>query len=292
MADWGRRTPARGAVPRIAIVQHANTAVLDDGITGLLEGLAARGFRDGDTIAIERFNAQGDMATGAAIAKQVTSSGVDLVITASTPSMQAVANSNRDGRTRHVFFLVADPFASGVGLDRSDPAKHPAHLAGHGIMAPVEDSFALARQLLPTLQRVGVGWNPAESNSVVFTGKAREAASRLGLTLLEANVDNTSAVSDAVNSLIARGAQALWVGGDNTMIAAMDSVSPWRGAGAFPCSPCSRVARTAAPCSTSARTSWRRAGRPRRSWPTSSRAPTWRPSRSATSATSSRHSCR
>lgn len=215
-------------------MQHADTPVLDDGIAGLLEGLAARGFRDGDTIALERFNAQGDMATGAAIAKQVTSSGVDLVITASTPSMQAVASSNREGRTRHVFFLVADPFASGIGLDRSDPAAHPAHLAGHGIMIPVENSFVLARQLLPTLQRIGVAWNPAESNSVAFTEKAREAASRLGLTLLEANVDNTSAVTDAVNSLIARGAQALWVGGDNTMIAAMDSVIAMARRGGIP----------------------------------------------------------
>ncbi len=224
VADWGRRTPARGPIPRIALVQHASTAVLDDGIAGLLEGLAARGFRAGDTIAIERFNAQGDMATGAAIARQVTTSGVDLVITASTPSMQAVANNNREGRTRHVFFLVADPFASGVGLDRADPSRHPAHLVGQGIMAPVDESFALARQCLPSLQRVGVAWNPAESNSLVFTEKAREAATRLGVELLEANVDTTFAVTDAVNSLIARGAQALWVGGDNTMIAAIDSV--------------------------------------------------------------------
>ena len=54
---------------RIAIVQHANTPVLDDGVRGVLDGLAARGFRDGDRIEIEHFNAQGDMPTGIAIAQ-------------------------------------------------------------------------------------------------------------------------------------------------------------------------------------------------------------------------------
>ena len=44
------------------------------------------------------------------------------------------------------------------------------------------------------------------------------------MTLLEANADNTSAVGDAVSSLIARDAQAIWVGGDNTVNAALDQV--------------------------------------------------------------------
>jgi ABC-type uncharacterized transport system substrate-binding protein len=224
IADLGRRRKPPGRVSKIALVQHANTPVLDEGIEGLLDALAERGFRDGETLTIQRFNAQGDMPTGAAIARQVTAGDFDLVITSSTPSMQAVANSNREGKVRHLFFLVADPFSAGIGLDRANPAKHPAHIVGQGVMAPVEESFRLARQALPSLKTVGVAWNPAESNSLVFTVKAREAAAKLGLTLAEANVDGTSAVSDAINSLIARGAQAIWIGGDNTVISAVDMV--------------------------------------------------------------------
>lgn len=205
-------------------MQHGNTPVLDEGIEGLLAGLGERGYRDGENLAIRRFNAQGDMPTGVAIARQVTAGDFDLVITSSTPSMQAVANNNRDGKVRHVFFLVADPFASGIGLDRSNPAKHPAHIVGQGVMAPVDESFRIAKNSMPGLKTVGVAWNPSESNSLVFTTKAREVAKTLGLTLLEANVDTTSAVSEAVSSLISRGAQAIWIGGDNTVIAAVDIV--------------------------------------------------------------------
>jgi ABC-type uncharacterized transport system substrate-binding protein len=224
VSDLGHRVTSASPVLRLAILQHANTVVLDDGIRGTLEALAERGFRDGERLEIQRFNAQGDMPTGITIARQITGGDFDLVITVSTPSMQAVANSNRDGRVRHVFTLVADPFASGIGLDRTDPLKHPPHIVGQGIFPPVERAFQLARRMLPALARIGVAWNPAESNSQAFVSRAREVAGQMNLGLLEANVDNTAGVGEAISSLLARDAQAIWVGGDNTVIAAIGSV--------------------------------------------------------------------
>jgi ABC-type uncharacterized transport system substrate-binding protein len=224
VADRGHRSAAARHIVRVAILQHASTPVLDDGVRGVIDGLAARGFRDGEQIAITRFNAQGDMPTGLAIARQVTTGDYDLVITSSTPSMQAVANSNRDNNVRHVFAIVADPFSAGIGLDRDYPLKHPPRMVGQSSFPPVETAFQLARRMLPGLQRVGVAWNPSESNSLAFMKKAREVSAAMRLTLLEANADTTSAVPDAVNSLIARGAQAIWVGGDNTVVAGVDSV--------------------------------------------------------------------
>ena len=228
LADREHRTagPRAGSrkVQRVALLQHTNNAVLDEGIRGTIDGLASRGFHDGTTIQIERFNAQGDMPTGVAIARQVTAGGYDLVVTSSTPSMQAVANNNREGKTRHVFTLVADPFASGVGLDRANPLKHPPYMVGQGILPPVDTVFALARRMHTGLERIGVAWNPSETNSLIFVERGRKVAAGMGLTLVEANADNTSVVGDAVNSLIARGAQAIWVGGDSTVIAGIDSV--------------------------------------------------------------------
>jgi ABC-type uncharacterized transport system substrate-binding protein len=226
VSDRDRRTThaASGRVFRLAIVQHASTPVLDAGVQGMIEGLAGAGFRDGERLRIQTYNAQGDLAAGNAIARQVTTAEFDLVLTSSTPSMQAVANANRAGRTRHVFGLVADPFGAGLGLDRAKPLEHPRHLVGLGSFLPVGDAFELAREALPSLHTVGLAWNPAESNSEAFTRAAREACGRLGLTLVEATVDNSSAVVEAVRALTSRGAQALFVGGDNTMMSAIGSV--------------------------------------------------------------------
>ena len=226
LSDRGQRAQAgsRRAVP-VAIVQHASTPVLDDGVQGVIEGLAEQGFRDGETLAITTYNAQGDLATGNAIARQVTTGEFDMVITSSTPSMQAVANANRDGRVMHVFTLVADPFSAGVGLDRAQPAEASrATWSARARSCRWTRPSRSPRRALPALARVGVAWNPAESNSVAFTLKAREACRELGLTLLEANVDSSAAVTEAVQSLVSRGAQAIWVGGDNTMLSAIGSV--------------------------------------------------------------------
>ena len=225
LSDRGGRAQAGARrVVRVAIVQHASTPVLDAGVQGVIQGLAEQGYRDGETLAITAYNAHGDLATGNAIARQVTTGEFEMVITSSTPSMQAVANANRDGRVMHVFTLVADPFSAGVGLDREHPLKHPARLVGQGSFLPVAESFAIAHRALPGLSRVGVAWNPAESNSEAFTKKAREACRDLGITLLEANVDTSAAVTEAVQSLVSRGVQAIWIGGDNTMLSTIGSV--------------------------------------------------------------------
>jgi len=223
-ADRGRRNSTGSTRFQIAILKHADTPVLDEGVRGVIDGLAARGYRDGDRLVIARFNAQGDITTGNTMARQIIGAGYDLVVTSSTPSLQAVANLNRDGKTRHVFTLVADPFSAGVGLDRSDPLKHPPFMVGQSSLPPVERAFQLAREMRPELQRIGTAWNPAESNSVTVMGQAREMARKMGLTLLEANIDNSSAVGDAINSLIARDAEAIWVGADNTLISAITTV--------------------------------------------------------------------
>jgi ABC-type uncharacterized transport system substrate-binding protein len=212
------------AMPRIGILQHASVPVLDDGVRGVLDGLSANGYRDGETARITLFNAQGEIATANAIAREMTDGRFDLIITSSTPSLQAVANANKAGRTMHVFSLVADPYVAGVGLDPANPLGHPRHLVGQGILFPVSEVFGTARRMLPSLKTVGVAWDPAQANSRRFVEDARIVCKELGITLLEAQVENTAGVREAIQSLIDRGAQAIWVGGDITVSSAIDTV--------------------------------------------------------------------
>jgi putative ABC transport system substrate-binding protein len=190
----------------------------------MIDGLAATGFVDGKNISIRRYNAENDLPTANAIAKEMTSGAYDLVLTASTLSLQTVANANRAGKALHVFALVSDPFGAGVGISRENPLQHPRHLVGYGTMQPVAEAFELAKRLSPGLKIVGEAWNPAEANSEVQTNVARETCRRLGIQLVEANVEKTSDVFEAASSLVARGVDALWVGGDVTVMTAIDAV--------------------------------------------------------------------
>jgi ABC-type uncharacterized transport system substrate-binding protein len=220
--DVSRSGPT--TTPRIGILQHASVPVLDDGVRGMIDGLSANGYRNGETAVITLFNAQGEAATANTIAREMTGGRFDLVITSSTPSLQAVANANKAGRTMHVFGIVADPYAAGVGLDPANPLGHPRHLVGQGILFPVSEVFATARKMLPSLKTVGVAWDPAQANSRRFIEDARADCAKRGIVLLEAQVESTAGVREAIDSVISRGAQAVWVGGDITVSNAIETV--------------------------------------------------------------------
>src|SRR4030095_14177808 len=78
--------------------------------------------------------------------------------------------------------------------------------------------------LFPGLQSVGVVWNPSEANSEITTMQAREICQELRINLKEIHVDSSVAVAEAAAALTAQGVQAIWVGGDNTVLLALDSV--------------------------------------------------------------------
>lgn len=224
LSDLGRRTASAHTMPHIGLLQHASTLLLDDGTRGAIDALAENGFVEGKSVIIDKFNSHGDITVGNSIAKQMVNSRYDLLLTMSTLSLQAVANANRGGSTVQVFGLVADPVVAGVGISRSNPLEHPRNLVGIGSFIPVQDAFHIAREMFPGLKKVGVAWNPAEANSRAFVERARETCQQTGIELLEANVENSNGVLEAEDSLVARGAEALWIGGDVTVNVATESV--------------------------------------------------------------------
>lgn len=219
-----RRHSKKRSVPTIATLIYASRPLLEETEQGMLDAIADAGIVDGKQIELERFNAENDMANANVIAKEITGGRFDMVLTVSTPCLQAVANANREGKAIHVFGAVTDPFGAGVGISRTNPLDHPKHLVGIGTFQPVKRTFRLAKQIYPGLKTVGVVWNPAEACSEACTLLAREICDELSMKLLEAPVDNSAGVLEAAESLVARGVEALWVGGDNTVEMAIGSL--------------------------------------------------------------------
>jgi putative ABC transport system substrate-binding protein len=209
---------------RVAVLQYSSTPPLEDGARGFLDALHELGFREGGRIRLTWYNAEADMAIANAIAAEMINGQFDLVATLGTPALQAVANANRGGRVPHVFGMVAAPRTAGVGIGDKGPLDHPRHLVGVGTYVQVEQSFRLARRLFPRLRTIGIVWNSAESNSRVYTESARAACRDLGIDVVEVNVDNSNGVAESAASLVARGAEALWLGGDSTVMTALGSL--------------------------------------------------------------------
>ena len=209
---------------RVAMLQHASQAILDQGREGMIAGLKEKGWEQGRNLELKLYNAEGDNAVSQTIAKEMAGGGYDLLMTISTVSLQAVANANKAGGTKHVFALVSDPSIAGVGVSKANPLDHPAHLAGFGTMQPIAEAFKAAREMNPSLAKVGVVWNAAEANSEAQVKLARKVCAEMGIELMESTVDNSSGVAEAAGALVARGADALWMGGDVTVMTAADSL--------------------------------------------------------------------
>lgn len=229
LSDLGSRVktaaaPKSGRTMRVALLQHASQPILDQGREGMITGLKEKGWEQGRNLELKIYNAEGDNAVSQTIAKEMAGGGYDLLMTISTVSLQAVANANKAGGTPHVFALVSDPSVTGVGVSKTNPLDHPAHLAGFGTMQPIQQAFKIAREMNPALKRVGVVWNAAEANSEAQVKLARKVCADLGIELMESTVDNSSGVAEAAGALVARGAEALWMGGDVTVMTAADSL--------------------------------------------------------------------
>ncbi|WP_395715664.1 ABC transporter substrate-binding protein [Prosthecobacter sp.] len=229
LSDLGSRVSTApkanaGRVMRVAMLQHASQAILDQGRDGMIAGLKEKGWEQGKNLELKLYNAEGDNAVSQTIAKEMAGGGYDLLMTISTVSLQAVANANKAGGTKHVFALVSDPSIAGVGVSKANPLDHPAHLAGFGTMQPIAEAFKVAREMNPALAKVGVVWNAAEANSEAQVKLARKVCAELGIELMESTVDNSSGVAEAAGALVARGADALWMGGDVTVMTAADSL--------------------------------------------------------------------
>ena len=209
---------------KIALFKIASRAVLDESEQGIIDALNQRGFIDGKTCTIKKFCSEGDMPTANTIAQNIVSSKFDMVITMSTPALQIMANANKKGTVIHVFCAVTDPYVSGVGITGSAPDQHPAHLVGIGTFQPVERAFDIAKKMDPGLKKVGTVWCTSETCSEACVKLARTKCKELGIDLIEMSVENPTQILEAAMSLTSRGAEALWLGGDNVVESGIDQL--------------------------------------------------------------------
>jgi ABC-type uncharacterized transport system substrate-binding protein len=225
ISDWGQRVggekAAKTKFPQIAIMQITSTPLLDSHVAGVLDRLESEGLVAPDRKNLHLYNPQGDYPTANAIAREIVNSKAELVITSSTVALQVFSKANVSAQKPHVFGAVTDPYGAGVGISGKNPEDHPPYLAGIGTFQPVERAFQIAREMNPQLKKVGVVWNAGEQCSEACMVKARAICKELGIELLEAVVGNTSEVSEGARSLIARGAEAIWIGGDTVASASV-----------------------------------------------------------------------
>ncbi|NLJ25056.1 MAG: ABC transporter substrate-binding protein [Firmicutes bacterium] len=210
-------TVAADGMVRIGITQIVEHPALDAARDGFIAELAEYGY-DESKVVYDVQNAQGDFATAQAIAEKFVNGSVDLILAIATPTAQATANVTQ--RIPILITAVTDP----VAAELVESIKRPGtNVTGTSDLTPVAKQMDLLKTITPSAQRVGVLYNPGETNSLVQLELAREAAASLGLKVVEAPVSNSSSVYQSAQSLIGR-VDAIYVPTDNTVVSALESV--------------------------------------------------------------------
>ena len=166
----------------------------------IVAALAENGFVDGENITINSASADGDIATLSTIAQQFVNDEVDLIITTTTPALQAAFNASKDLPTPIpiVFSTVTDPVGAGVV---EDLVNHAEWISGSQLLPPLEATFDVMFEVRPDMARIGYLYNPAEANSATQTEWIKEIAAERGVDLEIAVVANSSEVKTAAESV-------------------------------------------------------------------------------------------
>lgn len=212
--------PDEKSEKKMAILQFSDNFILNEIVDGILARFNESGILIEYNLSVDRMNSQGDFGIAQTIAQDIVRKNYDYIITISTPSLQVVANANKE--IEHIFGGVTSPYKAGVA---DTPEIHQENLTGVATPQPVAASIRAMRELFPDAKTIGIVWNPAEANSEVCTVNARNAVGKYGFDLVESTVSNTSEVMDAVRSLISRGVDIFLTSGDNTVILALESIA-------------------------------------------------------------------
>ena len=210
--------PSNGAAKKVmvaAIVEHPALIEIRDGI---LEGLEAKGWKQGENLDFRYQTAQGSMPIAKQIANQFVSEKPDVMIGIATPTAQAMAAATKE--VPIVFAAVTDPIAAGL-VDSMGPSG--TNIAGYSDVLPVDRQVGLMEKLVPGLKDIGYVYSPGEANSVSVLAQLRDVAQKEGLTVRPAPAQRTADIPVAARSLAGK-VQVIYTPLDNNVASAYESL--------------------------------------------------------------------
>lgn len=230
MSDSGRRRPPTadrgsssvgpGDAWRVEMLEFIDAPDSEDAQRGVRDGLQQSGLVLDRDYTIHLRNAQGDMATLTALADAALSSGADLLVTLSTPTLQATLQRVRDVPV--VFTFSSDPIGAGAGRSDDD---HLPNVTGVPTLAPYDELADIVLECMPEAKRIGALVVPAEVNSVYNTKMMNEVAKRRGVEMVTLPVNTSTEIADAALSLSTRDIDAIVQVGSNLTTVAFASMA-------------------------------------------------------------------
>lgn len=169
-------------------------------IVGLRDGLVDLGYRENDHFVVGIRFTEGRRAELPIAAKQLVERGADILVTGGGGAYEARALQAATGRIPIVFMSGSDPVRAGLIQSLARPGGNVTGIADLDVeLAPKR--LEILRELVPGLKRVFFAYAAGDPFMVSELDGYREAARRLGMTLVERPVHSQAEAQAALGSV-------------------------------------------------------------------------------------------
>ncbi|EPR4994757.1 ABC transporter substrate-binding protein [Vibrio navarrensis] len=203
---------------KVAVSQIVEHPALDATRQGLLDGLKAKGYVEGENLEFDYKTAQGNPAIAVQIARQFVGENPDVLVGIATPTAQALVSATRSIPV--VFTAVTDPVGAKLVKTMQQPGKN---VTGLSDLSPVSQHVDLIKEILPNAKSIGVVYNPGEANAVTLVELLKKSAAEKGLQVVEATALKSADVQSATQAIAAK-SDVLYAPTDNTVASAIEGM--------------------------------------------------------------------
>src|SRR6058998_1419242 len=177
-------------------------------VEAFLEGMRALGYVEGQHFVLEYRGAEGQFEGFPDLAAELVRLKVEVIVAQGTPA--ALAAKHATTTIPIVMVGVGDPVGSGLVASLARPG---GNITGLSVMGPelVGKQLEFLKDVLPTVSRVALLWNPANPVHALMVREADVAAQALGVQLHRVEARGPGAFDSAFAAMTSAHAGALLV---------------------------------------------------------------------------------
>jgi putative ABC transport system substrate-binding protein len=212
VAAWPLYAHAQPKPPIIGFLGPASATAMSAWTDAFIQRLRELGWIEGRTVALEYRWADGRSDRLAEIAAEFVRLKVDLIVTTGT----AVPVLKKATSTIPIVFAIAnDPIGGGLVASLSRPGGNVTGLSQ--LAADLGGKrVEILREIVPSLTRLATLSNASNPVTASEMGQVQEAARRLGLEIIESEINRAEDIAPAIEALKGR-ADALYIQTDPLM---------------------------------------------------------------------------
>jgi putative ABC transport system substrate-binding protein len=203
---------------KVAVSQIVEHPALDATRQGLLDGLAKKGYVEGENLEFDYKTAQGNPAIAVQIARQFVGEAPDVLVGIATPTAQALVSATKSIPV--VFTAVTDPVGAKLVKQMQQPGMN---VTGLSDLSPVAQHVELIKEIIPDVKAIGVVYNPGEANAVSLVELLKKSAAAQGLKVVESSALKSADVKSATEAIVSK-VDVIYAPTDNTVASAIEGM--------------------------------------------------------------------